>query len=259
MSSRYSSVMKRTKPPSYTAELIVYLVVVAVIFVALIGWIVATGCSIPSFLDFRPATVPRPDCMTGSGVTALVGAIAAWAATSGWLVQWNNSRIIARKQHTMNVLLSRSHSDVFNTHMINARTTYRLDRQLTPEETEAFNSDYSEPTKYRIHDTSRRAIVPPAASAVYILNYFESIAAAIMSGDMDERLVKRTMLPTFLSTVARFWPVLKGDIGVASFGDEPPGEFATYSELYRLTRHWGLTKDLVDNFDPRKIETVANT
>lgn len=250
--------MKRTKPPSFTVELVIYLAIVAAILVALIAWIVATGCAIPSFLDFRPATTPASDCMAGSGVTALVGAIAAWAATSGWLVQWNNSRIIARKQHTMNVLLSRSHSDVFNTHMINARSAYRLDRQLTAEEVAAFNADYGDPDKYKIHDTSRRAIVPPAASAVYILNYFESIAAAIMSGDMDERLVKRTMLPTFLSTVARFWQVLKGDIGVVNFGDEPPGEFATYSELYRLTIRWGLTKDLADNFDPKKIETVAN-
>lgn len=159
----------------------------------------------------------------------------------------------------MNVLLSRSHSELFNTHMINVRSIYRLDHQLTDQEAADFNDAYGDPAQYKIHETTRRAIVPPAASVVYVLNYFESIAAAIMSGDMDEMLVKRTLLPTFLSTVARYWPVLKGDIGVARFGDEPRGEYATYSELYRLTRYWGLKADHVDNFDPRKIEAITNS
>jgi hypothetical protein len=251
--------LKRSKPPSSTRELVVYLSVVAAIFLALIFWIAATGCAIPPSLNFRPPTAPATDCMATSGVTALVGALAAWAATSGWLVQWNNSRIIARKQHTMNVLLTRSHSELFNTHMINVRSAYRLDHQLTAQEAADFNTAYGDPAQYKIHETTRRAIVPPAASVVYIANYFESIAAAIMSGDMDERLVKRTLLPTFLSTVARYWPVLKGDIGIANFGDEPPGEYATYSELYRLTRHWGLKAEHVDNFDPAMIEAIANS
>jgi hypothetical protein len=80
-----------------------------------------------------------------------------------------------------------------------------------------------------------------------------------MSGDMDEMLVKRTLLPTFLSTVARYWPVLKEDIGIGSFGDEPKSEYATYSELYRLTRHWGLKADHVDNFDAKKLEAITNS
>lgn len=251
--------MRSTKPPSSTVELFAYLSVVAAIFIALIFWIAATGCAIPPYLNFRSSPTSAADCMANSGVTALVGTIAAWAATSGWLVQWNNSRIIARKQHTMNVLLSRSHSELFNTHMINVRSIYRLDHQLTDQEAADFNDAYGDPAQYKIHETTRRAIVPPAASVVYVLNYFESIAAAIMSGDMDEMLVKRTLLPTFLSTVARYWPVLKGDIGVARFGDEPRGEYATYSELYRLTRYWGLKADHVDNFDPRKIEAITNS
>jgi hypothetical protein len=251
--------MRSIKPPSFTRELLAYLLIVAAIFIALIFWIAETGCAIPPYLDFRPSAASVADCMTSGGVTALVGTIAAWAATSGWLVQWNNSRIIARKQHTMNVLLSRSHSDLFNTHMINVRSIYRLDQQLTAQEVTDFNTAYNDPERYKIDGTTRRAVVPPAASAVYVLNYFESIAAAIMSGDMDEMLVKRTLLPTFLSTVARFWPVLKGDIGIARFGDEPRGEYATYSELYRLTRYWGLKADHVDNFDPAKIDAIANS
>lgn len=250
--------MRRKKPPSFKLHLGAYLAIAVAVFGALVFWIVGTGCAVSPYFDFRISTAPSSDCMSGSGVTALVGVIAAWAATSGWLIQWNNTRTIARKQHTMNVLSSRSHSDVFNTHMINVRSIYRIDRQLTADEATAFDEAYNNPALYRIHDTSRRTIVPPAASVVYIVNYFESIAAAIMSGDMDEMLVKRTLMPTILSTVARYWPVLKNDIGIARFGDEPPGKYAVYSELYRLARHWGLEADHVENFDAGKIAAITN-
>ena len=54
---------------------------------------------------------------------------------------------------------------------------------------------------------------------------------------------------TFTGAFTRFWPILKTDLGITEFGQEPPQPNQTYAVLYYLVRRWGLTKADVDRFN----------
>ena len=183
---------------------------------------------------------------TPAVLTGIVGAVAALLATVGWLFQRHTAAGLARKQHTINVLLSLQNSELYNTHRVNMRTRYPPSRRLTTDQAERINTLATRTHEYAFDARTGRAVYPPEDSAMFILNYYEFIAISVMRGDMDEHMVRTTEEPTIKSLVTRFWLVIREDLGIETFGKSVEDPYAPYVVLYNLARRWGLTRADID-------------
>ena len=96
--------------------------------------------------------------------------IAAALATLGWLYSARKSRTLAKKQHTLNVMLQAT----FNKEFREAQTVVRpcLIEKKCPD----------------IHQPS----TPEREAFRMVLNHYELLAAGIRNGDFDERMVLDT-------------------------------------------------------------------
>lgn len=136
--------------------------------------------------------------------------IAAIMATAGWVYTIRRHRIIARKQHTFNALLTAS----FNQDYSNAIRT--LSPYLRTREKIKNGPDQDE-------------IV--ISSLRFLLNHYEFLAAAVRVGDIDEKLLKRTERGLILSAVT------SGENYIYNQRDGPTRK-AVYEHLDWLHRRW---------------------
>ena len=248
------------RPPTFRFELFILIAIGTLLFGALAWWIATIVCGIPVGwpLDFPNFVQKSEECGKTSSVAALVGTIAAWTATSGWLIQRHTGRVLARKQHTMNVLMNMRNSELFNTHRVNIRATYPVAAPLSVAQVAKIEAEYAGKDGFKFDAPGWRAGYPPADSIFYYLNYLEAIAISIWDGDLEETMVRVPLEPTFKWAVTRFWPVLMTDLKVNQFGDKVPRN-QTYAELYEIAQRWGLTKKDVDEFNAPYYADVAAT
>ncbi len=248
----YLSLRRLGRPPRRL--LWVWLAAVSIIFLSLLVWLMLGVCVGRMPQAIEDLLNGSKSCSTASGFpAAVVGAVVGWLATVGWIVQRYTAASIARKQHTMNVLMNMRNSELYNTHRVNARSHYRLDRPITDQQLDMLRDDRRSLTDgYAVHASSGRATYPPHDSAIYILNYMEFIAVAITRGDMDEEMVRVPLGATFVSYFRRFWPMLREDLFDSdpgrNFGDGIDDPDRSYAMLYYLVRRWGLTRESVDDF-----------
>ena len=110
--------------------------------------------------------------------------VAAVFATSGWVYTARKSRTLARKQHTINILLNSSMSAM----KISAQDTLRKYLDETHDFPQKDSDDYN-------------SIIPDLR---FLLNHYEFIAAGIRRGDIDEFLVldteRRSILTAYEKT-----------------------------------------------------------
>jgi hypothetical protein len=184
-----------------------------------------------------------------ANATALVGTVAAWAATTGWLIQRHTNRVLARKQHTMNMLMNMRNSELLNNNRVNIRSRYAINVPLTIEQVREFDAEYLGTEKFDFGGNSRRATFPPGDSVIYYLNYLEAMAVSVLDGDLDEEMIRTPLEPTFKSAVKRFWPLLRTDLNVRTFGDDLASPDEVYAKLYLLVLRWGLTSDEVEAYN----------
>jgi hypothetical protein len=230
----------------------------SVIFGLLVWWIAAVVCTIPFDWppDFGGMAAKSRSCGTSGGLTALVGTVAAWAATVGWLIQRHTNHVLARKQHTMNMLMNMRNSELLNNNRIKIRSRYAIKLPLTVAQVREFDAEYLGTEHFGFDEASRRAIYPPGDSVIFYLNYLEAIAVSVLDGDLDEEMIRTPLEPTFKSAVRRFWPLLRTDLNVRTFGDDLPSPNEVYAKLYLLVLRWGLTSDDVETFNQGTRELV---
>lgn len=174
--------------------------------------------------------------------------IAAIAAVLGWLVQRHTSAKIARKQHTVNILLGMRHSDVFQANRANATSEFHGGNPLSKAQLEKLRA---KPDPARFEASNGRAKVPPSDSAVYILNYLEYLSVAVMLGDVDEEMVRKSLRAIVVGTLAKYWLYAKDEdnLNVAKFGDRPEKEQVPFYYLYALVCFWNAQGYLTERFE----------
>lgn len=112
--------------------------------------------------------------------------IAAAFATAGWLYTARRQRALARKQHTLNVMLQAG----FNKEFRDAQTAVRphISAKKCPDILDPTNEDRE---NFRI-----------------ILNHYELISAGIRNGDFDERMVRDSQRGSFVAAWETCEPVI---------------------------------------------------
>lgn len=136
--------------------------------------------------------------------------IAAIMATAGWVYTIRRHRIIARKQHTFNALLTASFSQDYNK-SIQILSPYLRMR-----------------TKIKIGKDQDEEVV---SCLRFLLNHYEFLAAAVRIGDIDEKLLKRTERGLILSAI------ISGENYIYNQRDGPTRK-AVYEHLDWLYRRW---------------------
>jgi hypothetical protein len=127
-----------------------------------------------------------------NSASADVSIIAALLAVVGVVVQQASAASLHKKQHTMNVLLQFRQSDLVQRHRTVVSAKYPTREPLTSEDVSGLLAEYDRKDSYTT--TPGGALQAPAVESVYYMtNYFEYIAAAIHSGDLDERLINETI------------------------------------------------------------------
>ena len=104
------------------------------------------------------------------------GLIGASLATAGWVYTARRARALARKQHTLNV-------------MVQARFNADFKRS------EAAVSPTDQSTRVDVSDPA----CPNREDFKTILNFYEFLAAGIRNGDFDEQMVKDSLRGTILN------------------------------------------------------------
>ena len=232
--------MRIPRPPSLMAELVCLLVGAALIF----GFM-----GITVFCGGKFAWPLVMDGTWHDNATALVATLGAWAATTGWLIQRHTNHVLARKQHTMNMLMNMRNSELLNSNRIKIRSRYSIKLPLTVAQVHEFEAEYLGTASFGFDEATRRPISPTGDSVIFYLNYLEAIAVSLLDGDLDEQMIRTPLEPTFKSAVRRFWPLLRTDLNVRTFGDDLPSPDEVYAKLYLLVLRWGLTSDDVETFN----------
>lgn len=122
------------------------------------------------FMKARGHSLPYP--LLAACATVAVAAI-------GWAVAgWNTHRNTVR-QNTNNILFARFSQTPFG------ESLYRFHKKFGWAITEPVTSKEISALRNSTSEEDQRA----AAAAVYILNYFESIASGVLQGDLDKKIV----------------------------------------------------------------------
>lgn len=178
-----------------------------------------TVVGLTAFVFFLSWDVPEfvPPCAVVS---------AAGLATLGWLVSAANQRNLSRKQHTLNLLIQMRHAELYNKHLLailklcpsGQRPNARLLGLVFGIEKIKSDSDRD----------FRRGVI-------YILNYWEFVCAAMIVGDLDAELVKRTVRQHIVGNYTKFDAIIKRD--------RQSGDRLTYRHLERIAQEWMLPSD----------------
>lgn len=102
--------------------------------------------------------------------------IGASLATCGWLYTAGRARTLARKQHTLNVMVQARFNSEFKT----------AEKAVAPNERNGV-IDVSDPN------------CPNRENFKTVLNYYEFLASGIRNGDFDEQMVKDSLRGTILN------------------------------------------------------------
>lgn len=145
---------------------------------------------------------------------------AAGLATLGWLTTASNQRMLSRKQHTLNLLIQWRHSDLYRTNLEAVTRLSPKGAALTPRQLDLL-------TGKSIAVTTQDSEF--VTGATYILNYWEFVCAAVLVGDLDAELIRRTVRPHIVGTYKKFAPKIELDQKANS---------QTFVHLRRLSDRW---------------------
>ena len=101
------------RPPLRGAWLALHLAAITFVFGGICFWLFFYVCGFDLAQGLKQAS---KTCAQSGAATGLVGAIAAWAATIGWITQRFTAASLACKQHTLNILIGMRNSELYNTH-----------------------------------------------------------------------------------------------------------------------------------------------
>lgn len=143
-------------------------------------------------LIFVSAALSLYDPKNVSPVAILIG---AYFATIGWIFTGYESRNNNKKAHTLNILLQMRNSPEFNKH----REIY-MD-YINPGKSVSYDliSEINDRLKLATPSLNGRPAVDLIRSVRYLCNYYEFICAGYLSGDLDEKLIIRTIRGTVVS------------------------------------------------------------
>ena len=127
-----------------------------------------------------------------SNRTPVVAAIAATAATIGWVLQRQSALEISRKQHTLTILLQMRQNDIFNRHRINFFSVYPRDSYIQQQDVDRLLNERVAKEKYGI-DANGMLKFPVVESIFFICNYYEFLASGIRQGDLDNDLLEQSL------------------------------------------------------------------
>jgi len=106
--------------------------------------------------------------------------IGAGLATLGWVYTARRSRNLARKQHTVNVMLQASFNSDFRNSLKVLAPYLKTGAPKPPDFSDEINPEFG-------------------AAFRQVANHYEFIAAGLRNGDFDERLVKDSLRGTILT------------------------------------------------------------
>lgn len=110
---------------------------------------------------------------------------AAGLATAGWLYSAHNQRVLSRTQQTLTVLLQMRNSKEFND-----RVTLISTRKLLGMPPDAHSMEILRTPAAKIEDENDRQF---RQSVIFVLNYYEFIAAGVVHNGLDPDLVAETI------------------------------------------------------------------
>ena len=150
---------------------------------------------------------------------------AAGLATLGWLTAAANQRTLSRKQHTLNLLMQMRHADVYIRH----QTAVSL---LSPGAV-ALNDDLLALMQGRrsAKNEGEKAFL---RSAVYVLNYWEFVCAALTVGDLDAELMRRTVRQHIVGYHTKFSAFIDSE--------RAAGDRLVYQHLRAVSGEWDSVK-----------------
>jgi hypothetical protein len=137
--------------------------------------------------------------LTDRASASLVTISAALLAAIGIALQQQNAATIQRKQHTMNVLLQFRQTQLVQDHRMNVAAKFCDKTRISERDVIELLVEYDSKEELIKYFNSPPKI-PIAESMYYMTNYYEYIAAAVYSGDLDEELINET-----IGTLMRSW------------------------------------------------------
>jgi hypothetical protein len=128
-------------------------------------------------------------------------------ATLGWIITQRNTVRSARKQHTFNIIIQLQMNENIRYHLTNILFKYPIGRNILVSDCSDLQAEkliwYSEKK-----DLDKKASYPIQDSISWIANYYEFVAVAVFSGDLDEGIMKNTVR----SSICRFYIKTSGYI-----------------------------------------------
>lgn len=179
--------------------------------------------------------------------------LSAVLVTLGWVIAQRNGKRSARKQHTINVLLQQRNSEMLQFHSINITSYLPFNQSLSPSGLAILEQRRNQ---WAPSHTSDKTGYPVLASIAWVLNYYEFISLGIASGDLNDRLMKRSIRGMLCHSYLRYYPCIAQSFDRPISGPYPFenlkiifDEWATPAETKRLQERqaeWRAANPLIN-------------
>ena len=137
--------------------------------------------------------------------TVLSLAITSIFIAAGWWVQDIISKTTFRRNHTLNVVMNQRNSSDFNHHVLNARTYLGTDKIVNEEIINYYTKGKKQELLKNECDKNEKLdnIISALDSLIYLINYYEFIAAGVRNRDLDAELLERCFSGILISLEKR--------------------------------------------------------
>ncbi|WP_010128977.1 DUF4760 domain-containing protein [Haemophilus sputorum] len=124
---------------------------------------------------------------------------------AGWWVQDIISKTTSRRSHTLNVVMNQRNSSDFNHHVLNARTYLGTDKIVNEEIINYYTKGKKQELLKKECDKNEKLdnIISALDSLIYLINYYEFIAAGVRNRDLDAELLEKCFSGILISLEKR--------------------------------------------------------
>lgn len=123
---------------------------------------------------------------------AFITALAGTAAAIGWILQYQNSITLSRKQHTLTILLQMRQNEIFNRHRTHLFSKYPQGSKIPNGDVAQLIAERTIAGNYELFPDGKQRF-PMAESIIFIINYYEFLANGIRQGDLDDDLLRESL------------------------------------------------------------------
>jgi hypothetical protein len=198
---------------------------------------------VPVYLGFTVGLLAAAIAWHNTQQPAAAVLFSGLLATIGWMSTQRNARKASKKQHTLNILMSTRTNDILEYHIANVANRFHFGVRISKREVEKLIEERRSWDYFCREDADAAATqgprivhriprYPVIESILYIANYYEFICVGVLTGDLDEQMIKRSQRSQLCAFYRKAIHVMNHFQKVDALGAPSGTAFLSFREVF---------------------------